>query len=188
MAEKSAQNLLDSLDAARARSLDRLLGGLGIPLVGAVAARQLAARYGRLSAFAAADPEVEREELSALHGIGEKLAASVAAALEDERFIGVVQKLIAAGIDPAAPRAERDGPLAGSSFCITGKLSRPRTAVQEQIKAAGGEIHSAVKRGTSFLVIGAKVGQRKIDKARELGTEVIDEPALARLIEEGGDG
>ena len=62
------------------------------------------------------------------------------------------------------------------------------SAVQESIKSAGGEIHSAVKRGTSYLVIGEKVGQRKIEKAEALGTTVIDEQALARMLEESGDG
>jgi DNA ligase (NAD+) len=188
MADKSAANLLDSLETARGRTLDRLLAGLGIPLVGEVAARQLAARFGSLSGFAAADPAAAREELSVLHGIGDKLAASVADALEDERFQRVIGKLIDAGIDPPAPPAAAEGVLAGRSFCITGKLSRPRSAVQESIRSAGGEIHSAVKRGTSYLVIGEKVGQRKIEKAEALGTTVIDEQALARMLKEGGDG
>jgi DNA ligase (NAD+) len=189
MADKSAANLIDSLAAARGRSLDRLLTGLGIPLVGEVAARQLAARYGSLSAFAGADPAAEREALAAIHGIGEKMAESVARALEDERLMGVVRKLLELDIDPvAAEPAGRLGPLDGKSFCVTGALSRPRNQVHELIRAAGGEVHKAVKRGTTYLVVGDKVGKTKIEKAEQLGTAVITEDDLARLIGGGGDG
>jgi DNA ligase (NAD+) len=185
MGEKSAQNAIDAVRASRARPLHRLITGLGIPLVGEVAAVQLAKRYGTLSGFAAAAPEVERAELAALYGIGEKIAASVADALGDERFMRVVRELLAHGLDPAAETAA-GGSLAGRSFCITGALSSPRNKVQERIREAGGEIHTSVKRGTDFLVAGADVGKTKLDKARALGTAVIDEAALERLIG-GGD-
>ena len=185
MGEKSAKNAIAAIQASRARPLHRLLNGLGIPLVGEVAAVPLAARYRTLSGFIAAQPDAERAELAALYGIGEKIAASIADALADERFVAVLRELVALGIDPPAEGAA-SGPLAGRSFCITGALSQPRHAVQERIRAAGGEIHTAVKRGTGFLVAGADVGKTKLDKARALGTAVIDEAALARLIA-GGD-
>jgi DNA ligase (NAD+) len=184
MGEKSAANAAAAIRASRARPLHRLLTGLGIPLVGEVAAAQLAERYGTLSRFAAADPAVERTELAAAFGIGEKIAAAVADALADERFLGVVRELLALGIDPAA-EARAAGPLAGLSFCITGALSSPRQAVQERIRAAGGAVHTAVKRGTSYLVAGADVGKVKLDKARALGTAVVDEAALERLLAGG---
>jgi DNA ligase (NAD+) len=184
MGTKSAQNAIGAIKASRGRPLHRLMTGLGIPLVGEVAAVQLAARYGSLSRFAAADPSIERVELSAMFGIGEKIAAAVADALADDRFLGVVRELLELGIDPAA-EAKASGPLAGASFCITGALSSPRHAVQERIRAAGGEVHTAVKRGTDYLVAGADVGRAKLDKARGLGTAVIDEAALERLLEGG---
>lgn len=185
MGEKSARNAIEAIRESRARPLHRLITGLGVPLVGEVAAAQLAQRYRTLSGLAAADPGVERAELAAIFGIGGKIAASVADALSDERFMGVVGDLLAHGLDPAA-EATAKGTLAGRSFCITGALSRPRQAVQERIRAAGGEVHTSVKRGTGFLVAGADVGRAKLEKARALGTVVIDEAALERLIR-GGD-
>jgi len=182
MAEKSARNLIEAIGAARSRGLDRLLTGLGMPMVGEVASKQLAARYGSLSRFVEADPEAERFELAGIHGIGEKMADSVARSLEDERFVGVLRKFLELGIDPVFVAEEASGSLAGMSFCITGKLARPRTAIQDEIRAAGGEVHSAVKKGTTYLVIGEKVGKTKIDKAKALGTEVIDETALERMM------
>jgi DNA ligase (NAD+) len=183
MAEKSAANLVGAIEEARERPLDRLLTGLGIPLVGEVAARLLAVRYGSLSGFAGADPDAERTGLASIHGIGEKIADSVALALEDERFTGVVDKLLELGIDSQAAGSGRvEGPLAGKSFCVTGKLSRPRMQIHERIRTAGGEVHKVVKRGTTYLVIGDKVGKTKIDKARKLGTEVISEAQLDAML------
>jgi DNA ligase (NAD+) len=183
MAGKSAANLVQALHESRGRALDRLLTGLGIPLVGAVVARQLAPRYGSLSGFAAADPEVERAELAEIHGIGEGIADAVAGALADPRFMAVVRKLLAAGIDPVAEAGvTADGPLAGRSVCVTGTLSKPRARIHDAIRAAGGEVHTAVKQGTTYLVAGDKVGRAKLDKARALGTEVISEADLERLL------
>jgi DNA ligase (NAD+) len=183
MADKSATNLVGAIEEARGRPLDRLLTGLGIPLVGEVAARQLAQRFGSLSGIAGADPEVERTELGSIHGIGDKMAHSVARALEDQRFMGVVRKLLDLGIDPrAAVSGEPSGPLAGKSLCVTGKLSRPRAQIHEAIRAAGGEVHKAVRQGTSYLVVGEKVGKTKIEKAEKLGTEVITEGQLDSML------
>jgi DNA ligase (NAD+) len=183
MGEKSAANLAGSIAASRERPLRRLITGLGIPLVGEVAARQLARRYGSLSAMAAADPEAEKEALAEIHGIGPKIAESVAASLSDPRFTEVLRKLLERGLDPrAAEEEENGGPLAGISICVTGKLGRPRGRIHEAIRAAGGEVHTSVKKGTTYLVAGEKVGRNKLDKAREQGTEVIDEQTLEAML------
>jgi DNA ligase (NAD+) len=183
MAEKSAANLIEAIDASRSRSLDRLLGGLGIPLVGEVAARELASRYHTLAEFHARDADRERDQLADIHGIGPKIAQSVAECLGDERFMAVVGKMLDAGIDSKGiadhPSA---GPLCGMSFCVTGKLSEPRNAIHARIKAAGGEIHTAVKKGTTYLVTGRDVGRTKIKKAEALGTVVVDEGKLDELL------
>jgi DNA ligase (NAD+) len=184
MAQKSAANLVRSIVKARGQSLDRLLGGLGITLVGEVAAGMLAQRYGSLSDFFARSPEVERMELAKIHGIGSKIAESVAASLKDEHFVGVLKKFLELGIDPVA-RLETGSPgaLQGKSFCVTGKLGRPRNEIHESIKQAGGEIHSAVKKGTTYLVTGNAVGQTKIKQAQAKGTLVIDEAGLGSMLE-----
>lgn len=183
MAEKSARNLIAAIDKSREKPLDRLITGLGIPLVGEVAAVQLAPRYGNLSGFFQAIPAVQREELAAIHGIGDKIADSIANSLEDERFMGVVKRLLDLGVDPVARGESEKGSLFGMSFCLTGKLFEPRARIQERIRAAGGEVHSAVKKGTGYLVTGEKVGKSKIQKARDAGTEIIDEETLMGMME-----
>jgi DNA ligase (NAD+) len=188
MADKSAENLVGAVHSARERTLDRLITGLGIPLVGEVAAGQLAQRFGSLAGLASADPQAVRTELAEIHGIGAKMADSVARALEDERFMGVVRKLLEQGIDPRSPeRRGGAGPLDGRSFCVTGALSRPRNQVHEQIRAAGGAVHRAVVRGTTYLVVGDRVGRTKIAKAEKLGTQVISEDDLLALLGGGAD-
>jgi DNA ligase (NAD+) len=79
-------------------------------------------------------------------------------------------------------RAAASGPLSGSSFCVTGVLTRKREDVHEAIRAAGGEVHDKVKKGTTYLVIGEKVGKAKTDSAKKFGARVIDEAALERLL------
>jgi len=183
MADKSAANVVNAIAASRQRPLDRLLSGLGIPMVGEVAARLLAKRYGTLKGFVDQDPAGEREALAGIHGIGDKMAESVAAALEDETFLGVIRKLLELGVNPAVGAEQGSkGPLSGQSFCVTGTLTRPRSQIHDLIKQAGGDVHKSVKRGTTYLVTGQKVGQKKMNKARDVGAEVIDETALFELL------
>jgi DNA ligase (NAD+) len=101
--------------------------------------------------------------------------------------MAVVGKLLDMGIDPKA--ADDDGAssskLKGLSFCVTGALSRPRAEIHGMIKKAGGDVHTAVKKGTSYLVAGEKAGAKKIENAKKNETFVIDEAQFKKLIEEG---
>lgn len=188
MGPKSVDNVLAAVEVARAgRTLARLLTGLGIPLVGEVAARAVAERYGTLRGLLDTPPDDVRAQLAELHGIGEKIAESVAAWLEEPANRDVCERLLALGVraEQPPPAAPREGPLTGSSFCVTGVLSRPREQVHESIRAAGGEIHDSVKKGTTYLVAGEKVGASKLDTARKRGTRVLDEAQLLVLLEGG---
>jgi DNA ligase (NAD+) len=153
-------------------------------LVGEVAAAELAGRYGSLSNFAAKKPEDERVALSEIHGIGPKIAESVASALSDERFHNVLKKLLDLGVNPRFEKsaASEGGSLVGLTFCVTGTLSTPREEIHEAIRKAGGIVHKAVSSNTRFLVAGDKVGQSKIKKAESVGTKVIDEKTLNEML------
>jgi DNA ligase (NAD+) len=186
MGDKSVDNLLGSIEAARTgRSFAQLLAGLGIPLLGSVAASLLARRFGDLPSLLALEPAALAEQLAELHGIGPKMAASLTAYLTAPESRAVLEKLVALGVTSLPPEpvaAQVEGPLSGKSFCVTGVLSRPREAVHAAIRAAGGEVHDRIKKGTSYLVAGEKVGKSKLDGARKHGAEVIDEAALERLL------
>jgi len=185
MAEKSVDNLLRGIEQARAsRTFDRLLTGLGIPLVGNVSATLVAEQYGDPRAMLEKDPEEIRAELSELHGIGPKIADSVSAFFADPHQRAIIGKMLERGVVAEQPRQEvvEGGALAGKSFCVTGVLSRSRDDVHADIRAAGGEVHTRVKKDTDYLVAGEKVGKTKLDAARKHDAKVITEADLAELL------
>jgi len=184
LGDRSAQNLLDAIEASRhGRTLAQLIDGLGIPLVGQVAAEILARHFNTLDRMKEADLEALEQDLSKRHGIGPKIARSVVLYLSDPKTRKLLGKLASAGIELEA-LSPVSGPLSGMSFCVTGTLSKPRERIHEAIRNAGGEVHDSVKKGTMFLVAGEKVGARKIEKAKKIGVKVIGEAQLNLMIEE----
>jgi len=184
MGKKSAENVVSGIAASKERTLDRLLTGLGIEHIGQVAARQLAEAVVTLEAFASWTPDEAREHVSAIAGFGPKMVEAVVRFLGDETVQTLLRELRDHGVSRAQPVAGEapTGPLTGASFCVTGVLSRKREDVHKDIHAAGGKIHDSVKKGTTYLVAGEKVGKSKLDAAKKHGVKVIDENALARLI------
>jgi DNA ligase (NAD+) len=189
MAKKSAENLVAALQRARASAtLSRLLIGLGIPHVGVVAARAVAARFGSLDALMAAaeseDAQALAREVAAIDGVGQVIAEAMRIFLTDADHARLIAKLRARGVSPVEPvvRAASSGVLAGKRVCVTGKLSRPRSEIQAEIEAAGGQFVSSVGKSTDILVAGAEVGKAKLDAARKLGTQIVDEAELARIL------
>jgi DNA ligase (NAD+) len=185
MAKKSVDNLLASIEGARkGRSFDRLLTALGIPLVGSVVSKLVAQKYGTLSNLLARPPEALRDDLDQLEGIGPKIAESILAYLADPYSKATLTKLLELGVHAETQQvAVVEGPLTGKSFCVTGTLSEPREEVHARITAAGGEVHTSVKKGTTYLVAGDKVGQNKLEAAQKKGATVIDEARLRALLE-----
>ncbi|MDB4985549.1 MAG: ligase, NAD-dependent, partial [Myxococcaceae bacterium] len=183
--DKSVDNLLASIERARTgRSFDRLLTALGIPLVGTVAARLVAEKYGNLATLLARDPAEVETALGEIAGIGPKIASSVASYLKDPVQRATLERLLQLGVRAETDRVEKiAGPLTGSSFCVTGTLSEPRETIHAQILARGGEVHTAVKKGTTYLVAGDKVGKAKLEAAEKKGAQVIDEDKLRELLE-----
>jgi DNA ligase (NAD+) len=182
----SAGKLVAELDAARSRPLHRLLFGLGVPGVGERVARQLSRRFRTLAQLAAAPPD----DLEALAGIGPALSSSLASWFADERNRRLIQRLRDRGIDPVeeVSETERVRPLSGTTMVVTGALSRPRREVKQRLEELGAKIVGSVSRRTTHLVVGEDAGS-KLEKARELGIEVVDEAALDRVVcERGGDG
>lgn len=186
--KKSAQNLLDAIQASKQRPLERLITGFGIDLVGQVAARQLAEAAGSLPNLLAWTEADARSTLSEVNGFGPKMIDSVWSALADPRQREVLEKLQARAVSVAQPvqKAASTGPLNGKSFCVTGVLSRRREDIHADILKAGGTVHDKVKKDTTYLVAGDKVGKSKRDSAEKFGVEVIDESRLQQLLDEPG--
>ncbi|AMW04343.1 NAD-dependent DNA ligase LigA [Gemmatimonas phototrophica] len=173
--EKSAENLVAAIAASKQQPLSRLLFGLGIRHVGAQAAQLLSRHFGSLEAMMAATPE----QLGEVRGIGDIIAASVASYFADPTARALLAKLQAHGLRLDEPNAvQADGPFTGATVVLTGTLpTLSRGEATALIEKAGGRITSSVSRKTTFVVAGEEAGS-KLEKARELGIEVIDEAEL----------
>jgi DNA ligase (NAD+) len=184
MGKKSAENVVHSIAKSRGQPLERLLTGLGIEHVGQVAARQLAETAETLENLLSWTPADVVEQVTQISGFGPKMVESLRRFLENEDNRRLLERLSRLEVSRAQPkaRAAATGPLADLSFCVTGVLSRKREDVHDAIRRAGGEVHDKVKKGTSYLVVGEKVGKAKTDSARKFGAQVIDEASLERLI------
>lgn len=184
MGKKSAQNVVASIQASKERTLDRLVGGLGIPQIGQVAGRQLAEVGHTLAEMIAWTPEEAREKVSGIHGFGPKMVDSVVEFLVDPAERALMEKLVAKGVGRPQPREEAptEGPLLGTSFCVTGVLTRKREDVHALLRAAGATIHDSVKKGTTHLVAGDKTGKTKLDQAKKHGTRVVSEEEMDKLL------
>jgi DNA ligase (NAD+) len=180
MAEKSAANLIAAITAARTRSLDRLLAGIGIRHVGNRVAYLLAHRFGSLGALAAAS----EEELQAIHEIGDAIAQSVHAFFQSQPGQALITQLQSVGVDPkldATPA--RPQVFAGMTIVVTGSLKRyKRDEIERLIVDLGGKASGSVSKKTAFLVAGEDAGS-KLAKAQELGVEVITEDEFAKRAE-----
>ncbi|WP_396213683.1 NAD-dependent DNA ligase LigA [Gemmatimonas sp.] len=182
-AQKSAENLVAAIVAAKQQPLSRLLFGLGIRHVGAQAAQLLARHFGSLDGMMTATAQ----QLGDVRGIGDIIASSVAGYFEDPIARALLEKLRAHGVRVDEPNAvQADGPFTGSTIVLTGTLpTLSRGEAAALIEKAGGRITSSVSKKTTFVVAGEEAGS-KLDKARELGVPVIDEAAL--LQRAAGDG
>lgn len=181
-AERSVENLLSAIDAAKGRGIDRLLVALGIRHVGPSAARRLADAFGSVDAIASASAD----ELAAVPGVGRVIAEAVHEDLARPSTRAVIEKLRTAGVRLAeAPRVAPTGPLAGLTLVVTGTLaSMSREEAARRIEAAGGKVASSVSRKTAYLVVGESPGT-KLDRARALAVPTLDEAGFLRLLEPG---
>ena len=182
-AEKSAENLIAAIEEAKTRPFSRLLNGLGIRHVGAGAAQLLARHFGSLDALSKAT----EADILAVHGIGETTARAVVAFFENPTTRQLIRKLRGRGVELEEPRPRTTGgALAGKTVVITGTLpTLSRQQATELVEANGGRVAGSVSKNTDFVVAGDAAGS-KLDKAKALGVEVIDEASLLRRIRDSG--
>lgn len=183
MGKKSAQNLLDGVEASKSRGLARVLTGLAIPHVGENTADLLAEEFGDVSELmnAAAD------RLSHVAGIGPILAESVHEYFHSTSGKKTVEELSDLGVKMTQPKkAKPQGTdLTGKTLVVTGTLSRySRDEIEGLIKSLGGKATGSVSKKTDYLVAGENAGS-KLDKARELGVTVLSEDDFDKLIGRG---
>ncbi len=182
MAEKSAQNLIDQIEASKERGLQRVLFGMDIRHVGERYSKILAGHYGTIDAVMNAGVE----ELDDIPEIGEKVAQSIFEFFRDEQNIQLIERLRQAGVKLAnetGAGADSDKRFAGKTFVLTGKLeSFTRGDAGKLIEDRGGRVSSSVSKKTDYVVAGENAGS-KLTKAREFGVPVIGEADLREMLE-----
>ncbi|HEY0457691.1 MAG TPA: NAD-dependent DNA ligase LigA [Pyrinomonadaceae bacterium] len=181
MAEKSATNLMNQIEASKTRGLQRLLYGIDIRHVGERYAKILANHYRSIDRLASASVE----ELDAIHEIGETVAVSVFNFFENPRNQNLILRLKNAGVKmevDAASTANFDERFVGKTFVLTGKLEQfTRDDAARLIEQRGGRVASSVSKKTDYVVAGADAGS-KLTKAESLGVKVLSEEEFREMI------
>jgi DNA ligase (NAD+) len=178
-ATQSAEQLVAAIAASKARPLSSLLFGLGVRHVGKTVAVLLARRFGTMQALM----EASEETINDVPGVGPAIAEAAAAFFQEPRNRRLLQRLEQSGLTFSEPRAhDADGALAGKTLVLTGTLpTLSRARAIELIEAAGGRVAGSVSKRTDAVVAGEEAGG-KLDKAKALGVETIDEAELLRRL------
>jgi DNA ligase (NAD+) len=177
MGDKSAWNLKNAIEQSKNITFDRLIYSMGIRHVGEHLASLLANQFHSLSRLMTAT----LEDLAAIEGIGPIVAESVFHFFQQEENRTTIHRILSSGVEILydAPSEET---LKGKVFVITGSLNMlTRSQAQKAIETAGGKVTGSVSRNTDFLVVGENPGS-KLQRAKELGVEIIDEPTLNKLL------
>jgi DNA ligase (NAD+) len=179
MAEKSAQNLLQELEASKKNSLARLIYALGIQFVGERTGQLLAEHFSSLEELALA----KEEDLEQVPEVGPKVAASIVEFFSEPSNRQLIKKLAKAGVRPRAEKREvKSDKLAGKTFVFTGTLAnRTREEAEAIVQQHGGKVSGSVSKKTDYLVVGTDPGS-KYDKAKELGVTILSESEFEKLL------
>lgn len=179
IAEKSAQNLLDAIDNSKNTKLPKFINALGIRLVGKESADILAQNFKDIEALKAASIE----DLSAIDGIGEKMAKSIYDYFHNEQNLETLDEVLKLGLVlENTYKKEENLKLKGLSFVLTGTLEEfSRDKAQEILKSLGAKTPNSVSKNTDFVVAGANAGS-KLTKAQNLGIKILNEQEFKELI------
>jgi DNA ligase (NAD+) len=186
MGAKSAQNVLDEIEASKKLPLERVIFGLGIRMVGERTAEFLAEHFGSMDALIEAatlpDEEASIAELQKVGEVGPRIAKSIREFFLEESNRELIERLRQAGLTFTGQKKERGTTLAGKSFVLTGTLAKyTRDEAKKLIEDAGGKVSGSVSKKTDYVVAGAEAGS-KLDKANQLGVAVISQEQLEELL------
>jgi len=178
MGDKSAQNVLNEIEASKKLPMERVIFGLGIRFVGERTAQFLAEHFGSLDAVMKAS----EDELQEVDEVGPRIAKSIAEFFANPKNRELVEQLRKAGVAFSGKKKERGTKLAGKTFVLTGTLARyTRDQAKNMIESAGGRVSGSVSKKNDYVVAGSDAGS-KLDKAKELGVPVVDEGQMEELL------
>ena len=180
-AEKSAENLIYSIEQSKKQDLWRLISALGIKHVGVSASKELARTFGSLQALV----ELEEEDLTIIDGIGEVMAKSIVAFFKISENQELIQNFKQYGLQLSVPEENLNAklPFKDLIFVLTGSLTElTREEATLKIEALGGKVSSSVSKKTSFLLTGSSTGS-KLTKAEKLKVPIINEKKFFEMVE-----
>jgi len=178
MGDKSAQNILNEIKNSKKLPLERVIYGLGIRFVGERTAQFLAEHFGSMEEFEKAGVE----ELQAVNEVGPRIAESIVEFFSITANRKLVERLREADLTLTGQKKQRGTKLAGKTFVLTGTLAHfTRDEAKKMIEDAGGKVTGSVSKKTDYVVAGADAGS-KLDKAKELGVNVIDENGMKSIL------
>lgn len=176
-AEKSAENLVESIKESRRIPLGRFIYALGILNVGEETAYDLALRFSSLEKIGKAD----LEDLERVHDIGSVVAKSIYNYFRDRRNLDKINDLLKSGVQVESQKQTKSK-IKGLSFVITGGLENySREEAKQAIRDRGGEVHETVTKDTNYVVVGSDPGS-KYDRAKKLGSKIINEEQFKNLL------
>lgn len=182
LGDKSAENILASLEASKHVPWERVLFALGIRMVGETTAKKIARRFRSIDTLQWAT----RDELNAIDDVGPQIAENVVAYFQDEGNLKTLMRLRQAGVQMASTEAEPEAlsdKLKGKSIVISGVFRQhSRDEYKAMIEAHGGKNSSSISRKTAFVLAGENMGPEKRKKAEELGIELIDEQRFLEML------
>jgi DNA ligase (NAD+) len=178
MGRRSTDMLLDSIEASKGRSIDRLIHGLTIRYVSRGTCDRLTRYYSSIDQIMVATVE----ELMSIEDIGPTTAASIYEYFHSPSNVAMIGRLRDRGVKLANDKGVAVGNLTGRTLVVTGTLSKTRDEIHDMIKAAGGKVSSSVTKKTNYVVVGTDPGLSKTTKAAELGITMISEEELVALI------
>ena len=180
MAEKSANNLLQSIEASKEIPFDRVLFGLGIRFVGETVAKKLAAAFQNMDALRNANLEALLE----VDEIGEKIAQSILSYFSFSENLALIEGLQAVGLQfKSEAKTLHSNKLEGKICVISGTFETfSREELKELIELNGGKLGSSISAKTTFLIVGANMGPAKLQKATDLGVTLLSENEFIKLI------
>jgi DNA ligase (NAD+) len=176
--DKSAQNLIDSIDKSKNSSFERLIYGLGIRHVGKFAAQLISKKYSSIDKL----KNAEIEDLKNIEGLGEKTANEIVSFFSNHENINLIERLIEAGVKTYNQNLEKKLPLYNKKFVFTGSLKKfTRNEASDKIKNKGGIVTSSITKNTDYLIVGENPGS-KFDKAKKYSIEILNEDEFTELI------
>lgn len=180
MAEKSANNLLQSITASKQIPFERVLFGLGIRFVGETVAKKLAQAFKTMTALSTASLEA----LLLVDEIGEKIAQTILAYFSDPENLSLIAGLQAAGLQFEVLQKELQSTILEGKICvISGTFETfSRDEIKDLVELNGGKVGSSVSAKTTFLIAGANMGPAKLQKATDLGVTLLSENEFIKLI------